>query len=75
MRKSRFSETRIISMIKEQEAGMPTAEVRRKHGLSPNTFYKFKQKYGGTNASGRGEAADVGRREHEAEAAIRGRDA
>ena len=51
MRKSRFSETRIISMIKEQEAGMPTAEVCRKHGLSPNTFYKFKSKYGGMNAS------------------------
>ena len=51
MRKSRFSETQIISMIKEQEAGMPTAEVRRKHGLSPNTFYKFKSKYGGMNAS------------------------
>ncbi len=51
MRTSRFSETQIISMIKEQEAGMPTAEVCRKHGLSPNTFYKFKSKYGGMNAS------------------------
>ena len=51
MRKSRFSETQIISMIKEQEAGMPTAEVCRKYGLSPNTFYKFKSKYGGMNAS------------------------
>lgn len=51
MRKSRFSETQIISMIKEQEAGMPTAEVCRKHGLSPDTFYKFKSKYGGMNAS------------------------
>lgn len=51
MRKSRFSETQIIGMIKEQEAGMPTAEVCRKHGLSPNTFYKFKSKYGGMNVS------------------------
>ena len=51
MRKSRFSETQIISMIKEQEAGMPTAEVCRKYGLSPNTFYKFKSKYGGMSAS------------------------
>jgi len=51
MRKSRFSETQIIAMIKEQEAGMPTAEVCRKHGLSPNTFYKFKSKYGGMNVS------------------------
>ncbi len=51
MRKSRFSETQIIGMIKEQEAGMPTAEVCRKHGLSPNTFYKFRSKYGGMNVS------------------------
>jgi putative transposase len=51
MRKSRFSETQIISMIKEQEAGMPTAEVCRKYGLSPNTFYKFKSRYGGMSAS------------------------
>ena len=51
MRKSRFSETQIIGMIKEQESGMPTAEVCRKHGLSPNTFYKFKSKYGGINIS------------------------
>ncbi len=51
MRKSRFSETQIIGMIKEQEAGMPTAEVCRKHGLSPNTFYKFKSRYGGMNVS------------------------
>ena len=34
MRKSRFTEAQIIGMIKEQEAGMPTAEVCRKHGLS-----------------------------------------
>ena len=51
MRKSRFSETQIIGMIKEQEAGMPTAEVCRKHGLSPNTFCKFKSRYGGMNVS------------------------
>ena len=38
-------------MIKEQEAGMPTADVCRKHGLSPNTFYKFKSKYGVMNVS------------------------
>jgi hypothetical protein len=36
-------------MIKEQEAGMPTAEVCRMHGLSPASFYKFKAKYGGMN--------------------------
>ena len=51
MRKSRFTETQIIGMIKEQEAGMPTAEVCRKHGLSQGTFYKFKAKYGGMDLS------------------------
>jgi len=47
MRKSRFTEAQIIGMIKEQEAGMATAEVCRKHGLSPASFYKLKAKYGG----------------------------
>ncbi len=51
MRKSRFTETQIIGMIKEQEAGMPMAEVCRKHGLSHGRFYKFKAKYGGMEAS------------------------
>jgi putative transposase len=51
MRKSRFTEAQIIGMIKEQEAGMPTAEVCRKHGLSQGTFYKFKSKYGGLHCT------------------------
>jgi putative transposase len=51
MRKSRFTEAQIIGMIKEQEAGMPTAEVCRKHGLSPATFYKLKARFGGMDLS------------------------
>jgi putative transposase len=51
MRKSRFTEAQIIEMVKEQEAGMATAEVCRKHGLSPATFYKLKAKYGGMDVS------------------------
>ncbi len=51
MRKSRFAEAQIIGMIKEQEAGMSTAEVCRKHGLSQGTFYKYKSKYGGMEVS------------------------
>ena len=51
MRKSRFTEAQIIGMIKEQEAGMVTAEVCRRHGLSPATFYKLKARYGGMELS------------------------
>ena len=51
MRKSRFTEAQIIGMIKEQEAGMPTSEVCRRHGLSPATFYKLKATYGGMEVS------------------------
>jgi len=51
VRKSRFTDAQIIGMIKEQEAGLPTAELCRKHGLSPATFYKLKAKYGGMDLS------------------------
>lgn len=51
MRKSRFTDAQIIGMIKEQEAGLPTSELCRKHGLSPATFYKLKAKYGGMDLS------------------------
>jgi putative transposase len=51
MRKSRFTDAQVIEMIKEQEAGMSTTEVCRKHGLSPATFYKLKAKFGGMELS------------------------
>ena len=51
MRKSRFTDAQIIGMIKEQEAGLPTADLCRKHGLSPATFCKLKAKYGGMDLS------------------------
>ena len=51
MRKSRFTETQIIGMIKEQEAGQTVAEVCRKHGISPASFYKLKAKSGGMDVS------------------------
>ena len=47
----RKPDEQIIGMIKEQEAGLPTSELCRKHGLSPATFYKLKAKYGGMDLS------------------------
>ena len=51
MKRSRFSEEQIIAVLKEQEAGMPTAEVCRCHGISSATFYKWKSKFGGLEVS------------------------
>jgi putative transposase len=47
MKRSRFSEERIIVVLKEQEVGMPTAEACRRHGISSVTFSKWKSKFGG----------------------------
>ena len=51
MKRSRFSEEQIIGVLKEHEAGMATAEVCRRHGISPATFYKWKSKFGGLEVS------------------------
>jgi len=47
MKKSKFSETQIVSILKKQEAGMSTADLCREHGISRLTFYNWKSKYGG----------------------------
>ena len=51
MKKSRFSDSQIIAVLKQAEAGTPVPELCREHGISAATFYKWRSKYGGMEAS------------------------
>ena len=51
MKRNRFNEEQIIGILREQENGLGTADVCRKHGISSATFYKWKAKYGGLDVS------------------------
>ena len=51
MKRTRFSETQIVKILKEAEAGIAVEELSRKHGFSKSAFYKWKAKYSGMDAS------------------------
>lgn len=51
MRKSKFTESQIMAVLAEGEAGMPVAEVCRKHGISSATYYQWKSRYAGMSVS------------------------
>lgn len=51
MKRSKFNENQIIAILKAVEAGRTVREVCREHEISENTYYKWKQKYGGMQAS------------------------
>jgi len=51
MKRSRFSETQIVGILKEADAGMQVKEICRKYGISDQTYYNWKKKYGGLEVS------------------------
>ena len=51
MKRKRFTEEQIISILKQAEAGVPLEQLKREHGVSASRFYAWKSKYGGMEVS------------------------
>lgn len=51
MKRTRFTETQIVAVLKEADSGVPVKDICRKHGISDATYYNWKSKYGGMEAS------------------------
>ena len=51
MKKSRFTDSQILAILKQAEAGVPVPELCREHGMSSASFYKWRAKFGGMDAS------------------------
>jgi len=51
MKKSRFTESQIIAVLKEGEAGLPVGEIARKHGISKATYFNWRSRYAGASVS------------------------
>ena len=59
MKKSRFSDSQIIAVLKQAEGGTPVPELCRQHGISSATFYKWRSKFGGMDASLMGQLKEL----------------
>lgn len=51
MKKTKFSESQIVAILQEGEAGLPVAQILRKYGISQATYYNWKSKYGGASVA------------------------
>ena len=71
MRKSRFTESQIVGILKEGEAGVPLADLVRKHGISRGSYFNWRSKYAGTSVSETQAYEGTRIRESKAEADVR----